>query len=188
MASRRSLGRAGRELVILDQAVYSAVAATPTPTLDAAIARISNAANQSRLWLSIAAVMSLRGGRTRRAALVGVAAIAVTSGVVNLAVKPVLGRQRPSRHGTVRTHSVRMPRSTSSPSGHAASAFAFSCAAGGSVPALDSALRLMATTVAYSRVHTGVHYPGDVIVGGLIGAGAGTLTRQAARRVGFIRR
>jgi len=27
--------------------------------------------------------------------------------------------------------------------------------------------------VAYSRVHTGVHYPGDVVVGSLIGEGIG---------------
>jgi membrane-associated phospholipid phosphatase len=27
--------------------------------------------------------------------------------------------------------------------------------------------------VAYSRVHTGVHYPGDVVVGALIGEGTG---------------
>ena len=34
-------------------------------------------------------------------------------------------------------------------------------------------MRFLAATVAYSRVHTGVHYPGDVVVGSLVGVGAG---------------
>jgi len=37
-------------------------------------------------------------------------------------------------------------------------------------------VRGLAATVAYSRVHTGVHYPGDVIVGSLIGASIGEAT------------
>jgi len=76
-----------------------------------------------------------------------------------------------------------MPTSRSFPSGHAASAFAFSSAVGGELPALSTPLRLAATTVAYSRVHAGVHYPGDVVIGALIGAGMGTATRLLAHRV-----
>ena len=75
-----------------------------------------------------------------------------------------------------------MPESHSFPSGHTASAFAFSSALGAEMPSLATPLRLMATTVAYSRVHTGVHYPGDVVIGALIGAGLGTGTRLVARR------
>ena len=43
----------------------------------------------------------------------------------------------------------------------------------------------MATAVAYSRVHTGVHYPGDVVIGALLGAGIGTATRLLAHRRGW---
>ncbi len=76
-----------------------------------------------------------------------------------------------------------MPGSTSYPSGHAASAFAFSTAVGAEFPQADTALRLAASLVAYSRVHTGVHYPGDVIAGALIGAGVGTLARHLDQRL-----
>jgi undecaprenyl-diphosphatase len=113
------------------------------------------------------------------------AATAVTSGLVNGVVKPVVRRERPSRLETVRTHLVRMPTSASYPSGHTASAFAFSTAVGGALPELDTVLRLVATTVAYSRVHTGVHYPGDVIAGALIGASIGSMARHLAQRGTF---
>jgi membrane-associated phospholipid phosphatase len=36
--------------------------------------------------------------------------------------------------------------------------------------------------IAYSRVHTGVHYPADVVVGGLIGTVVGQLTARALDR------
>ena len=52
-------------------------------------------------------------------------------------------RERPARLETVRTHVVRMPTSDSYPSGHAASAFAFSTAVGGVLPQLDAALRTL---------------------------------------------
>jgi membrane-associated phospholipid phosphatase len=37
-------------------------------------------------------------------------------------------------------------------------------------------LRALAALVAYSRVHTGVHYPGDVLAGALIGTALAQLT------------
>ena len=175
------LARVGSELGALDRAVYRAVAVTTTPTVDVALSRVSNAANYSGLWLGTATLLSLAGRRSRRAAGLGVAAIGVTSAVVNLGIKPVLARKRPLREDAAR-QTVMMPRSHSFPSGHSASAFAFSSAVGAEIPQLATPLRLMATTVAYSRLHNGVHYMGDVIAGALIGAGVGTVVRQLADR------
>jgi len=42
--------------------VYDAVARTPTPELDRPVRRLSDAANNSRLWLGIAAAIALAGG------------------------------------------------------------------------------------------------------------------------------
>jgi undecaprenyl-diphosphatase len=165
-----------RDLDNLDQAVYSAVAATPTPALDEPLRRLSDAANNSRLWLAVAAWLAVAGGHQgKRAAVRGVAAIGATSALVNVAVKGVSARRRPDRAdvGVPVQRNVRMPGSTSFPSGHAASAFAFAAAVGRDQPWLGLALRFLAAAVAYSRVHAGVHYPGDVIVGALIGEGTG---------------
>jgi undecaprenyl-diphosphatase len=43
-------------------------------------------------------------------------------------------------------------------------------------------LRAIAATVAYSRVHTGVHYPGDAIAGALLGGAIAQITSSALER------
>jgi membrane-associated phospholipid phosphatase len=40
-----------------------------------------------------------------------------------------------------------------------------------------------ASVVAFSRVYTGVHYPGDVLVGVAVGALLGRATSTVARRI-----
>jgi undecaprenyl-diphosphatase len=173
---RRRAARGLRELGAVDRAIYSAVAATPTPSLDEPLRRLSNAANNSGLWLAVAAGLGVAGGEAgRRAAVRGTVAIGVTSALVNLAVKSAWSRQRPDRAGAgvPLWRNVRMPTSTSFPSGHAASGFAFASAIGREQPWVGLALRFLAAAVAYSRVHTGVHYPGDIVVGSLIGEGTG---------------
>ena len=105
-----------RELGAVDQAVYAAVADTPTAVLDEPVRRLSEAANRSRLWLGIAAAIALFGGRRgRRAAVEGVVAIGVTSATVNLGLKPIANRRRPDRldPDLPTARNVPMPKSSS---------------------------------------------------------------------------
>ena len=174
-----------RELGAVDRAVYEAVARTPTGHLDVPVRRLSHAADHSKLWLAIAAVVAVAGGRRgRRAALEGVVAIGVTSATVNLGVKPIARRRRPERPemALFEGRHVPMPGSRSFPSGHAASAFAFAYAIGRHLPVLAVPIRLLAAAVAYSRVHTGVHYPGDVVIGSVTGAGTAAMVAAVADR------
>jgi membrane-associated phospholipid phosphatase len=160
------------EGVRLDVAVYAAIAATPTPGIDGALRRLSRAADGSRLWIACSALLAAFGGdRGRRAAVTGLASIGVTSAVVNLALKPLGNRRRPDRatYGVPVTRQVDLPRSTSWPSGHSASAFAFTTGVGSAWPGAGVPFSVMASLVAYSRVHTGVHYPSDTIAGALSG-------------------
>jgi membrane-associated phospholipid phosphatase len=174
-----------RELGAVDRAVYQAVAQTPTPALDGPFRRLSNAANYSRLWLGIAAAIALPGSRRgRNAALEGVLAIGVTSATINLGIKPLARRRRPERAdpAVADARQIRMPESASFPSGHAASAFAFAYAVSRHLPGLAVPIRLLAGGVAYSRVHAGVHYPGDVVIGSILGAGTAAMTAAACDR------
>jgi undecaprenyl-diphosphatase len=171
----------------VDRAVCDAIAGTATPRLDRLLVDVSNAANYSRLWLATAAAIAVMGGgRGRRAALQGVLAIALTSAVTNLILKPLAGRQRPGRsgdHPRPESRRVRQPASRSFPSGHAASAFAFATAVGQAAPSVRMPLYMAAATVAYSRVHTGVHYPSDVAVGAVVGSLCGGSVRRLATRL-----
>jgi undecaprenyl-diphosphatase len=182
-----ALSRIHQEAERLDVAVYAAVAATSTPTLDRAMARLSRAADYSRLSLAAATMLAAAGGASgRRAAKLGLASVAVTATVVNLALKPLGRRRRPdriAREVPIDRH-VRMPISSSFPSGHSAAAFAFATGVGHVSPAAAVPLHGLAALVAYSRVHTGVHYPGDVIAGSLLGVALGQVTANlAATRV-----
>lgn len=163
--------------------MYGAIASAPTPNLDRFFNNLSDSANHSRLWLAIAALMALTGPSGRRSAAEGLLAIAVTSAVANAVAKPLGGRRRPDRadfHVPL-ARQVKMPDSTSFPSGHSASAFAFASAVSGGWPAGGAPIRALATLVAYSRVHTGVHYPGDVIAGSFIGGVVGPTVSKALR-------
>ncbi len=166
----------------VDVAVYAAVAATPTPALDRGLSRLSRAADHSGLWLGgAAALAALRGRPGRRAATMGLVSIGVASTVVNTAAKSLARRRRPDRlaHRVPEARHVPMPTSRSLPSGHAASAFAFATGVGHVLPHDAAALHGLAALVAYSRVHTGVHFPGDVVLGALIGTACAQVTTRA---------
>ena len=48
-------------------------------------------------------------------------------------------------------------------------------------------LHAAAGLVAYSRVHNGVHYPGDVVVGSMLGTALAQLTSRAVDRYTYRR-
>jgi membrane-associated phospholipid phosphatase len=174
-----------RDAERLDAALYAAVAATPTPALDRGVRRLTAAADYSRVSMAAAAGLALtRGSRGRRAAFMGLASVAVTSTVVNVALKPLTRRRRPDREtrGVPSIRHVPMPASRSFPSGHTASAFAFATAVGHVLPSEAVVLRALAAAVGYSRIHAGVHWPGDVLLGGLVGTSTAQLTVYAVER------
>ncbi|MFM9369948.1 phosphatase PAP2 family protein [Streptomyces sp. Da 82-17] len=186
-AGRSRVAAVLSDLRAVDGALYAAVAATPTPTLDKALRRLSAAADHSKLSFGIAALLAVSGPRARRAAYAGVGAIAIASTTANVLGKRLVRRARPDREGA-RVHvdrHVPMPTSASFPSGHTASAVAFATAVGVLLPGAAIPLGTLAGAVGYSRVHTGVHYPGDVAAGGVLGiasaaAALGVLTASAA--------
>jgi membrane-associated phospholipid phosphatase len=175
-----------RRLDRYDRALYRSVAQMRLPLLDEPLKVVSDFANFSKPWFLVSGFLAvLGGGRGRRAALTGLAAIGATSLLVNQPMKIAGERHRPDRDGVgvPQQRWVRMPSSTSFPSGHSGSAAAFAVAVGDVLPTLRVPLRVSASVVAFSRVYTGVHYPGDVLVGAAVGTVIGRLTSAVARRV-----
>lgn len=147
--------------------------------VDVTLRALSRSANKGKLWLALAAVgVVATSGRIRRAAVRGAGSLSVTSLIVNGAVKPLFRRQRPDIELTPLVRRLsRQPWTTSFPSGHAASAAAFTCGVALESPAVALSIAPVAGAVAYSRVHVGVHHASDVLAGAAIGAGV-ALTLQ----------
>ncbi|GLW06698.1 phosphoesterase [Microtetraspora sp. NBRC 13810] len=163
-----------------DQRLFAAVAKSHWPGGERALPRLSRAADNSLLWAGIAAGFAVSGRRgLRRAATRGMLAISLASPLVNLAGKQAFGRARPSPTALPVGRILKTPTSASFPSGHSASAAAFATAVALEAPArVAIPVALAAAAVCFSRVYTGVHYPGDVLAGAGIGVVTGLLTRR----------
>jgi membrane-associated phospholipid phosphatase len=172
-----------RDAQRLDVAIYAAIAETPTPSLDRLLSRLTQASNYWRLWLGSAAILAAtRGACGRRATVAGLASAAVSSAVANLVIKPLGRRRRPDPNDMVPARRAPVPGSTSFPSGHSATAFAFATGVGSVLPREAIPIRVLAAAVAYSRVHTGAHYPSDAIAGALLGTMLAQVTSHALAR------
>jgi membrane-associated phospholipid phosphatase len=166
------------------------IAGTPTPSLDRALARLSGAADYSRISIGVSLAIALADRRRgKRAAVMGMVSVWTASAVVNLVLKR-FGRRRPDREaaGSVVDRHVPMPESTSFPSGHSAAAFAYASGVGHVLPVTAIPLHALATLIAYSRVHTGVHFPGDVVAGAAVGTAVAQVTTSVLDRISDSRR
>jgi diacylglycerol kinase family enzyme/membrane-associated phospholipid phosphatase len=178
-AALRKAGVAGirSKVVAADVAIMARISAADSPLLDQVLPALSRAANYSRLWLGLAAGLAASESKWgRRAALRGIAGLAIASTVTNVAGKSLARRLRPTAEVPLPRRLSRVPRSTSFPSGHAASAAAFATGVALEVPALAVPIGALAGAVGASRVVTGVHFPSDVAAGFAIGAAASLAT------------
>ncbi len=163
----------------LDRRLHAFIGGLPTTPADRWLRRLSTAANHGRLWLLLGLALSTRRGPLRRGAVRGLGSMAVSSGVVNVVLKRLFGRVRPDLENLRTERRLRRePGSLSFPSGHSSSAAAFVTGLALESPAAGAALAPLALGVGYSRVHVGVHYPGDVLAGLAVGGAVGRTRHQ----------
>lgn len=158
-----------------DLAAFQSVAARHWPGAEPLLPRLSRSANHGLLWFGAAAGMAALGSsaRSRRAALRGIASLAVASAAINTVGKGAVRRERPILDLVpVIRQLKRQPFTTSFPSGHAASAAAFATGVALESKGWGAVVAPVAVAVAASRVYTGVHYPSDVLAGAALGIGA----------------
>ena len=171
-----------KELGTLDANLFHAIARSPSPLLDETMPKLTAAADYSKLWMGIGAGLILSGRpRWQRAAVRGLASLAVSSLVTNQGAKRIRQRKRPSPSVVpLVRRAAHQPTSNSLPSGHSASAAAFSVGVALESPPLGLVMSALAGLVGLSRVATGAHYPGDVFIGFGIGAAVATLGGKIA--------
>lgn len=104
----------------------------------------------------------------------------LASAFVTIASKSIIKRDRPYvTHPSIQPLSVE--GSYSMPSGHTSSAFATATSLSMAFPKWYVVVPsfVWASSVGYSRMHLGVHYPSDVLVGALVGSGSAVLMNKA---------
>lgn len=166
-------------LTALDMTVFKAAAAHRWPGAEQVLPRLSRAANHGVLWCAVGAALAATGSpRARRAAVRGLASLALASATVNTVGKRSVRRARPILDTVPLVRQLkRQPVTTSFPSGHAASAAAFATGVALESRGWGAVVAPLAASVAASRVYTGVHYPSDVLAGAALGAGAALAVR-----------
>jgi membrane-associated phospholipid phosphatase len=183
--TRKNLTAAAKPAREVDDRLFDAVARWHAPLLDRTMPELSIAATKSRLWMGIAALLAIFGGaKGRRTAVEGMLAIGVNSFVVNVPLKSAVRRKRPTDE-VPEERRLQKPKSYSFPSGHTASAATFSGVVGRAYPKLWFPINGLAATVGFSRVYTGVHFPGDVLGGWIVGKVVAFVVNWIAQRCGL---
>ena len=130
----------------------------------------------SLVWMILGALRGLRSERDWHAAVRLGAAAGAESFLVNWVVKSLFRRQRPIV-AMDHPHHLRVPLTSSFPSGHATSAFSAAL-----LLSEDDVLwplyYSVAVVVAGSRIHVRIHHASDVVVGAALGTAFGLLARR----------
>ncbi|MPY95267.1 MAG: phosphatase PAP2 family protein [Acidimicrobiia bacterium] len=140
----------------------------------------SESANFSLVWHVLAWLPVLRSRRSLPRAVGTSLALGAESVIVNGWVKSHFRRGRPVATA-VRPHRLRVPRTTSFPSGHASSAMVAASLLGRD-PLLAPVVYPLAAVVASSRAYVRIHHASDVVGGLVIGAVLGRLARALVPR------
>jgi undecaprenyl-diphosphatase len=166
----------------IDRRLFSLINGLPhTPTSDRYVSVLSDL-GEGLGWVAGGVALAMLGGpKGRRAGLATACASLAATYVVQRRVKPLFRRVRPFVNREARVVGIRPP-DHSFPSGHTASSFAAATALAFFYPRAAPLAYTVATGVAASRVHLGVHFPSDAAVGGVIGIGIGTLSAWLFRK------
>lgn len=149
--------------------------------LNPAFEAITYAGSFGLLWLVLAlAVSRFSWRRPWLPARVG-ATVLLAEGVQSV-LKVWVERDRPPLDDPEPPPLVELPTGYSFPSGHAVVAFACATVIAFAVPRFRWPLYALAALVAFSRVYVGVHFPGDVAAGAVIGVAVG-LAVELVRRL-----
>lgn len=148
------------------------------PVADRLFYAASELGDHSLLWHLLATGRAAWSLQNERSSLRVIVALGVESGLVNGVVKSLFNRSRPI-NTTERPLRLRIPRTSSFPSGHASSATmaAILLADGRKTAPLYYGA---AAVVAVSRIYVRIHHASDVAGGAVVGAALGAAVKKLA--------
>lgn len=145
-------------------------------TSNRAMYLLSTVGDDGRIWVAASAVEAALSDQPKRRFGHAMAWLGIESFVVNMVVKRLVRRARPVPL-TEHEHHLRIPRDSSFPSGHAASAATMATILWEPGPRGVVYVGL-AGAIGLSRVAVGVHHGSDVLAGWLLGWGFGMAARR----------
>lgn len=149
------------------------------PALDRLFYTASTVGDFSAIWhlINLVRLAAAADGRARFLRLAS--ALAIESLLVNQVIKRAFRRERPEPPSDS-GHHLRMPSTSSFPSGHASSA-AMAATLLSQRSKLSPAYALIASVVATSRLHVRIHHASDVVAGALVGRSLASIYKRAWR-------
>ncbi len=145
-----------------------------TPKLDALMFRLSHSADHSIIWFVFGAIRFaiLRDVEDFARFFI---VMAVESGLTNGPIKFMFRRTRPHERENTYTkgeklpYGLRMPITSSFPSGHAVSAMCAACLLSSGYPSVAWFIFPFGLLIAYTRVYSRMHHLSDVLAGLALG-------------------
>jgi PAP2 superfamily protein len=167
-----------RRVTEFDNAVDRALDRVRSPAADRLFYGASAIGDHGMMWMALAGVRYLRGRQHRRAAQRAAVGVVAESIIVNAGIKSLFRRRRPAPHTDfVRPLHLRIPRTSSFPSGHATSAFTAATLLSENDPLMPLYFGA-AVIVATSRVYVKIHHASDVVAGVAVGLALGQLGKR----------
>jgi undecaprenyl-diphosphatase len=155
----------------LDLAALHWLRSVQSPLLTTLMTGLSDVARGAAVWFVLVLVVPIARPRRWPAAVQALLALALTIFVVDVIAKPAFNRPRPYDMHPDTGALVDKPSTSSLPSGHAANAVAGAYVLSRLAPEARAIFWPLALLIAFSRIYLGVHYPGDIVVGAIIGWG-----------------
>lgn len=138
-------------------------------TLDKLMRLITSLGNLGFVWL-IVAIFFLVKKELRLDGLMIISALVLTTIVGEGVIKHIVRRERPFVKLDMEDELVIAPPITYSfPSGHTGSSFAVLAVFMTQIRIMSLPVAILASLIAFSRIYLKVHYPSDVVGGGVIG-------------------
>jgi len=163
----------------LDQAELAACRAFNRSVRRAGLLRLFRVASRlgdGVLWYSLMALMAVAGGAQGRMTALQCAVAGAVGLALYRGLKNVLVRERPYMTHSAIVCAGRPLDRFSFPSGHTLHAVSFTLIICSALPWAAVLLVPVALLIALSRMVLGLHYPTDVVAGGLLGAGVALAT------------